>query len=101
MSNATATIYTYNRNLSWSSNSGITSITQNKSTTVTNSSDNTVWWWSGTGSQPGNPTQLASRGTHSFDQGSSNLSWSFSNTQSQGSAPQITLTVTGKGKDED
>jgi hypothetical protein len=76
--------------LSWDPTSGVTSLTETSSTSVTNSSGVPVHWTEGTSSGT-----LKIGKTMNCTQGPVNRTWDFS-TQSSG-GPQITLTVSSSG----
>jgi hypothetical protein len=88
---ANATIYSHPVSyLSWSSTSSVTTLTENSTTVVTNTSGARVYWTEGS-----NSGSFANNKTLTCTQGPVNKTWDFSN-QSSGGA-QITLTVTSSG----
>jgi hypothetical protein len=88
---ANATIYAHPVSyLSWNSSSSVTTLTENETTVVTNSSGATVYWTQGTNSGSFNNSQQLT-----CTQGEAKKKWSFS--ESSGGAARVTLTVTGSG----
>jgi hypothetical protein len=88
---ATATIHpNATSDLSWSSSSSVTALTENSTTVVTNSSGDRVYWTQGANS--GNFTNTK---TLTCTQGTTEKTWGFSD-QSSGAA-KVTLTVTSSG----
>jgi hypothetical protein len=87
-------IYKYSNALSWSSGRANTSTTQNASTKVSTANvSGAVYWWAGTGNINNDSTLLESG--EDFIQGTIQLQWSFATNNSNGTPPQVTLTITG------
>jgi hypothetical protein len=88
---ATATIFpNATSDLSWSSSSSVTAVSENSTTVVTNSSGARVYWTEGA-----NNGSFTNTKTLTCTQASTTKIWGFSD-QSSGAA-KITLTVTGSG----
>jgi hypothetical protein len=88
---ATATIYAHPVDyLSWSSSSSVTSLTENSTTVVTNSSGATVYWTEGA-----NSGSINNGNNLTCTRGAANKKWNFS--ESSGGTVRITLTVSGGG----
>jgi hypothetical protein len=88
---ANATIFSHPvSDLSWSSSSSVTAITETGTTHITNSSGSTVYWWEGT-----NSGSIPSGGNLTVQQGPVEKTTKAS--KSTSGLPKITLTVTGSG----
>jgi hypothetical protein len=89
MANATAFSHPVS-DLSWSSSSSVTALTETSTTTVTNSSGVKVYWEEGT-----NSGSIPNNGTLNCTQGPVDRTTAVS--KSKSGLPRITLTVTGSG----